>query len=272
LNSHLSNLLCIHIANGIEYCEAELLANRLKLSFFKEADRTLSDISEFPYVLSYTHNSLNIIQTTKGAPGPVNASFVGGKTAHRLNFGGGKGQMIAKAVGLNKGVQPTILDATAGLGRDAFVMASLGCDVLMLERSPVVSALLAFALEEAKSSVVFDIVSRMSLINENAIDWLDSQAESVADVIYLDPMYPHRDKSSLVKKEMRLFQDIVGEDMDDARLLEAALDKAAYRVVVKRPRKGDIIDGVQPSFQLLGKSCRYDLYTLKRIEDIKARI
>ena len=83
-------------------------------------------------------------------------------------------------------------------------------------------------------------------------------------------MYPHRDKSSLVKKEMRLFQALVGEDLDDAALLSAALGKAGYRVVVKRPRKGDSIAGKKPSLQLVGKSCRYDVYTIKRLEDLKA--
>jgi len=222
-----------------------------------------------PYILYYQGGSVSILQTEKAAPGPVSASFLGGKTEHRRQFGGGKGQLVAKAVGLNQGVVPDVLDASAGLGRDAFVLASLGCKLTLLERSPVIAELLACALEEARGTEIDDIVARMHLINADSSQWLASQAEPVADVIYLDPMYPHREKSSLVKKEMRLFQVLVGEDLDDALLLAAALKKARYRVVVKRPRKGVAIEGLAPSYQLMGKSCRYDIYSIKSLAGLK---
>lgn len=147
----------------------------------------------------------------------------------------------------------------------------------MLERSPLIAELLRAALAEAghetaqrfeETEEIKSIIERMSLVESDATTWMNSQPEKLADVIYLDPMYPHREKSSLVKKEMRLFQTLVGEDLDDEALLEAALSKARYRVVVKRPRKGDAIKGIKPSLQLVGKSCRYDVYTLKRIEDL----
>jgi 16S rRNA (guanine1516-N2)-methyltransferase len=111
----------------------------------------------------------------------------------------------------------------------------------------------------------------MQLISANSTEWLNGQSDAVSDVIYLDPMYPHREKSSLVKKEMRLFQALVGEDLDDAELLNAALQKARYRVVVKRPRKGFAIEGVTPSYQLMGKSCRYDIYSIKSITGLKEK-
>jgi 16S rRNA (guanine1516-N2)-methyltransferase len=262
--------------------KAESLADRLGVPFFSgqylNPKENLPDgLEVFPYIFYYDGVTTSILQLGKGAPGPVSASFLGGKTEHRLKFGGGKGQMIAKAVGLNKGVTPSILDATAGLGRDAFVLASLGCQVTMLERSPLVAELLREALNEDVDSPglsiddtenIQNILARMSLIETDASSWLNDQCDPVADVIYLDPMYPHREKSSLVKKEMRLFQTLVGEDLDDQALLEAALKKARYRVVVKRPRKGDMIKGKSPSLQLNGKSCRYDIYTLQKIENL----
>jgi len=224
-----------------------------------------------PYILYYDDKGASILQTEKGAPGPVTASFLGGKTEHRRQFGGGKGQLIAKAVGLNQGVVPEVLDASAGLGRDAFVLASLGCKLTMLERSPVIVELLSCALEEALGTEIDEIITRMQLISANSSEWLGLQNDAVADVIYLDPMYPHRGKSSLVKKEMRLFQTLVGEDLDDAELLSAALKKARYRVVVKRPRKGLTIKGTAPSYQLTGKSCRYDIYSIKSLAGLKGR-
>jgi len=84
--------------------------------------------------------------------------------------------------------------------------------------------------------------------------------------IYLDPMFPHRDKSALVKKEMRVFRPLVGDDLDAPALLEAALALATHRVVVKRPRKAPIIEGGKPSHSLEGKSSRYDIYPKKALK------
>ncbi|HAD42901.1 MAG TPA: 16S rRNA (guanine(1516)-N(2))-methyltransferase, partial [Plesiomonas shigelloides] len=74
--------------------------------------------------------------------GAICVDFVGGTMAHRRRFGGGRGEAVAKAVGIKKGYLPDVVDATAGLGRDAFVLASIGCRVRLLERHPVVAALL----------------------------------------------------------------------------------------------------------------------------------
>lgn len=194
---------------------------------------------------------------------PVIVDFVGGKAGHRRKFGGGKGQDIAKAVGLNKGGTPSVLDATGGLGRDAFVLASLGCQVNMIERSPVIATLLEDGLRRALRDMdVSPIAERMSLLKGNAIDLMGS-SENKYDVVYLDPMFPHREKSALVKKEMRLFQDLLGDDPDADQLLRPALDIARYRVVVKRPRLAPDLNGQAPTYRLEGKSCRYDIYVLK---------
>lgn len=227
-------------------------------------DSALEQVSA-PLALVYADNDCYLQQTGPKAPGPVRASFVDGAVEHRRRFGGGKGQMIAKAVGLNKGVTPSVLDATAGLGRDAWVLASLGCEVLMLERSPVIAELLRFALDQANRSELADIAARMILNCVDARQFLSAQLQPCADVVYLDPMYPHRDKSAAVKKEMRLFQDLIGADGDAHELLELALACARHRVVVKRPARGETLTTRQPDYQLPGKSCRYDIYTLKRL-------
>jgi 16S rRNA (guanine1516-N2)-methyltransferase len=267
--SDLASHFCVFAADSAVLDRARSFSETLQVKLLSYLDVTDPYQIEFPFVFVYQGAHAEIIQTGKGAPGPVTASFLQGKTTHRLKFGGGKGQMIAKAVGLNKGVSPTILDATAGLAQDAFVLASLGCDITLLERSPIIAELVAVALNESQETEIADITSHMKLIAVNACEWLTVQTDKIADVIYLDPMYPHRDKTALVKKEMRLFHTLVGESVDDADLLEAALQKARYRVVVKRPRKGDTIQGQQPAHQILGKSCRYDIYPLQRLENLK---
>ena len=116
---------------------------------------------------------------------------------------------------------------TAGLGRDAFVLAGLGCKVIMVERHPVVAALLEDGLRRAydDSEIGEWMRERMSLFHGSSIDKLADAVKSTGteiDVVYLDPMYPHREKSALVKKEMRVFQTLVGADLDADGLLKPA--------------------------------------------------
>jgi 16S rRNA (guanine1516-N2)-methyltransferase len=106
----------------------------------------------------------------------------------------------------------------------------------------------------------------MRLISGNAIDLMRAWSEEAPQVIYLDPMFPHRDKSALVKKEMRLFRPLTGDDDDAPALLEAALALATHRVVVKRPRKAPAIGGGAPAYVLEGKSSRFDIYPKKSLK------
>ncbi|MCA8866058.1 MULTISPECIES: class I SAM-dependent methyltransferase [unclassified Halomonas] len=195
---------------------------------------------------------------------PLSIDFAAGKAAHRRRFGGGRGQLVAKACGLAKGVTPSIVDATAGLGRDAFVLASLGAQVLLIERVAAIAALLEDGLKRAaRHSDTAEIVARMTLRHGDAAQALAdlvASADFMPQVIHLDPMFPHREKSALVKKEMRLFRELAGDDDDAPRLLEAALDVATHRVVVKRPRQAPPIAGPAPQHTLEGKTSRYDLY------------
>ena len=222
-------------------------------------------------LLLLNEQGLALGESGKKAPKPVQVDFVGGKAAHRRQYGGGKSQLIAKAVGLKTGVKPRVLDATAGLGGDAFVLAGLGCEMLMMERHPVVAALLQDGLERALSDPeAAEVASRMTLVPGNSTE---SMAQALTDtgfspqVIYLDPMFPAREKSASVKKEMKLFHQLVGFDTDEAELLATALELATHRVVVKRPRKAPAIEGVAPTYVLEGKSSRYDIYAKRRLDD-----
>jgi 16S rRNA (guanine1516-N2)-methyltransferase len=105
-----------------------------------------------PFCLCVDKNGVSLGQSGKKAPGPVRVDFLTGKAKHRLNYGGGKGQLLAKAVGINKRAGLKVLDATAGLGQDSFVLASLGCEVTLLERSPIVRALLIDGMQRGLAS------------------------------------------------------------------------------------------------------------------------
>lgn len=222
---------------------------------------------EADFALQLGANGLQLQQLGDQAPGPVRVDFVEGGAAHRRQFGGGSGQMIAKAVGIQPGIRPRVLDATAGLGRDAFVLATLGCEMSLCERQPLIAALLEDGLARGRQDpeVAF-IVARMHLQQGDAIELMRQWQGEPPQVIYLDPMFPHREKSALVKKEMRLFRPFVGDDPDAASLLTEALALASHRVVVKRPRKAPAIEGVKPGYSLEGKSSRYDIYPKKKLQ------
>lgn len=221
----------------------------------------------FPYLLYGDEQGLSLQATGKAAPGPVRAEFAAGKAGYRLEHGGGTGQLVARAVGLQKTRQTLhVLDATAGLGQDAFVLAGLGCRLTLMERSPVIHALLADGLARGRlNAVVAPVVARMELVHGDSARWLSEAEGAVADVIYLDPMFPHRDKSALVKKEMRVFRELVGSDADAGGLLAAALEHARYRVVVKRPRKAPALAGPAPAAKVEGKTSRYDIYPIRAL-------
>lgn len=211
--------------------------------------------------LVLTPENLQLRKMDEPKLGGIFVDFVSGAMAHRRKFGGGRGEAVAKAVGIKKDYLPDVIDATAGLGRDAFVLAALGCHVRMLERHPVVAALLDDGLQRGYQDVEIGewLKQRMSLIHASSITAL-ADIESPPDVIYLDPMYPHRQKSALVKKEMRVFQSLVGADDDADALLAPALALAKRRVVVKRPDYAEPLAGQKAPSAVTTKSHRFDIY------------
>ncbi|MTC73083.1 16S rRNA (guanine(1516)-N(2))-methyltransferase RsmJ [Providencia sp. wls1919] len=211
--------------------------------------------------LVLTPENLQLRKMDEPKLGGIFVDFASGAMAHRRKFGGGRGEAVAKAVGIKKEYLPDVIDATAGLGRDAFVLAALGCKVRMLERHPVVAALLDDGLQRGYQDPEIGewLQSRMSLIHASSITALAEITEA-PDVIYLDPMYPHRQKSALVKKEMRVFQSLVGADDDADSLLAPAIALAKRRVVVKRPDYAEPLAGQKAPSAVTTKSHRFDIY------------
>ncbi len=187
--------------------------------------------------------------------GAIAVDFLDGKMAHRRKFGGGRGEAVAKAVGIKGSYLPTVIDATAGLGRDAFVLAAIGCKVLLIERNPVVSALLEDGLTRAYQDPEIGEFMPFHTISEYA-----TANEAPVDVVYFDPMFPHKQKSALVKKEMRVFQHLVGADLDSDDFFQPAKQVARKRVVVKRPDYAPFIAEQKPDFSQMTKNHRFDVY------------
>ena len=190
----------------------------------------------------------------------LKCSFIEGPILHRLKYGKGRGQNLAKAVGFKFNKNRTIIDATAGLGYDAFILASLGANVTLIERSEKIYGLLKAAISEAQlyGGEISKIVNRMELLFGDSKDILPNIAP---EVVLIDTMYKERKKSALVKSDMRLVREIVGSDSDHVDLINVALKNASKRVVIKQPRYAETLDNIRGcSHQILGKTIRYDVY------------
>ncbi|WP_223669708.1 class I SAM-dependent methyltransferase [Kangiella shandongensis] len=198
-----------------------------------------------------------------GASASFHLDFTKGKVAYRRQHGGGRKQHIAKACGLKHNWQPGILDATAGLGRDAAGLRGLGCSLRLIERSPFVASLLEDAIRRAAQSQPELYADHFELYQGQASQLIKQlSTKTQADIIYLDPMFPPRNKSAAVKKEMRLVKLLVGEDQDADQLLPTALEYAKYRVVVKRPSYAPYLNEQKPSMSIESKGNRFDVYII----------
>ena len=223
---------------------------------------------ENPVYLRYDERGLCLCK--QGEKGVVQVDFASGAAQYRRTNGGG--ELIAKAV--QHTAQPVVWDATGGLGRDSFVLANLNLAVHTFEQHPAVFALLQDGLHRAaQSPEIAAIAARITLHQGNAAAQMATLAAQIGkpDVVYLDPMYPERQKSAAVKKEMAYFHELVGQpenefsafSANDAALFQAARAVAKKRVVVKRPRLGVFLCGEKPAYQYEGKSTRFDVYLPK---------
>jgi len=266
-DAHPQARITVWAANTALIPIAQTVAAKLQLP--KVTAESLADLQQSPYefVLAVVPNSIceyqlelhNLVQkNTK-----LLIDYVSGEIAYRAQHGGGRKQALAKAIGLKPGYSPNVIDATAGLGRDAFVLATLGCHVRMIERSPIMACLLEDALRRAAYYEHLKpwINQCLQLVTGDARQKIPLLCNaSTTDVIYIDPMYPPRSKSALVKKEMRFIQALVGKDIDSAELLTIALKYSRKRVVIKRPSYAASVGGPKPSHTIESKNTRYDVY------------
>ena len=171
----------------------------------------------------------------------------------------------------------TLIDATAGLGEDSLLFAAAGFRVMMFERDPVIASLLKDAMERAsRIPELAPVVERMELVETDSISYLRGLADklseaaalpdtaAVPDVIFLDPMFPERQKSALIKKKMQLLQKLESPSTDEQAMLEAAVAVRPRKIVVKRPLKGPYLAGRKPDYSISGKAIRCDCYVFAR--------
>jgi len=233
--------------------KATAVADNLGIPVTGTLETAVADVA---LVLDYDGAWLQ--QLGEKAPGPVAIDFATPAMEHRRK--GGHNELLGRAVGVTDKRRPRVFDATAGLGRDAFVLADLGCEVVLAERSPILAWLLEQGVQKALisgSDHVRAAAGRMTVMAGDST----TMAVAEGDVIYLDPMFTDRKNSAAVKKDLGLLQLLhrsVAVDSD--RLFAWATRQPCNRIVVKRPLKAPSLEGPRPSHALKGKAVRFDVY------------
>lgn len=216
------------------------------------------------------------------------------KLQKRLQYHNLTHELFVKATKVKGRENLRVIDATAGMGEDSLLLAAAGCEVTLYEQDPVIAALLQDTMRRAlEETALHEIVMRMQLVEGDSIGHLRRLGEAATgsdvqegdvghdcstltasaaatsdadtalkrpDVIYLDPMFPERQKSGLVKKKFQLIHYLEAPAENEEALMQAAIDARPFKIVVKRPAKGPYLAGLKPSYSLDGKAIRYDCY------------
>lgn len=185
------------------------------------------------------------------------------KLQKRLQYHNLTHELLVKATKVKGREKLRVIDATAGMGEDSLLLAASGCEVTLYEQDPVIAALLQDTMRRAlEETALHEIVMRMQLVEGDSIGHLRKLGEAGErpDVIYLDPMFPERQKSGLVKKKFQLIHYLEAPAENEEALMQAAIAARPFKIVVKRPAKGPYLAGLKPSYSLDGKAIRYDCY------------
>jgi 16S rRNA (guanine1516-N2)-methyltransferase len=238
---------------------AQSLAERLQLVFYP--DKNDPGAQRTDYLLVLTEHFLGLQKTGDMRSKPFYIDFLSAQLQFRTAQAGLRKERLARAIGIHPKDNPVIIDATAGLGRDSFILASLGYHITMLEKSSIIHALLADALARAQQLPGSVAAQRLQLVHADACDWLPANTTiTKPDVIYIDPMFPEKKKSASAKKDMVILHNLLGYDDNVKRLTDTCLTCAGKRVVVKRPRLAPSATDYAPNFSMTGNSTRFDIY------------
>lgn len=249
----LKQLIAVSYSDPSLVSHAQELAQKLNLALVDLEQ----GFGEYEHLLVQTLKHLEVRYYDSQALGSFFIDFNSEELRRRCAKAKPQNEAIAKAIGIKPQQQLTVIDATAGIGRDSLILSILGCNVTMLERSKILFALLQDALDRFYGDV------NLNLLNVDSCDYLQQLASAdFPDVIYLDPMYPETKKSAKVKKEMQYLQLLIGKDQGSDKLLAKALQAAKKRVVVKRPKSVKPLAGQEPAWKIQSKQHRFDVYPI----------
>ena len=227
------------------------LSKKIKLPFAGSLEglKKSHEDHEDNFLLVVSEDLIYLKKGLAGTSKPIYCNFCKWSKENKRN------NLVRTMRGLpQKGV---IIDATAGLGRDALILSSLVERVILIERVPWVSALLEDGLKNSIEHLPY--LSNTRVICSDSKKFL-LNLKTKPDAIYLDPMFENMGKSK-AKREVQALRDLTIQS-NEKELLEVALKKAKDRVVVKRHKKVKNLAGIKPTFSLTGRVVRYDVYSI----------
>jgi 16S rRNA (guanine1516-N2)-methyltransferase len=219
--------------------------------------QTIQEDSRSPYQLVWQEQRLQLLCPDML---PLICDFTQGEYFHRIQSAGIRGELVAKAVNIKKYPQANVLDITAGMGQDGFILATIGAQVHFVERNPVVASMLTDGIERAKLNSQTSVAAERCKVTFEDSEHFLNRSKTAVDIIHIDPMFPERKKSAQVKKSMSVFHQIVGKDIDAGDLLKAARQFNCKKIIVKRPNAAPYLGEINPSSQIKSKKHRYDVY------------
>lgn len=239
--------LVLYVDKNANIEKAKKIAERLNIEIIT------NNKEKFDILLSMDESGLALVSDNMKLYGDFS------KSIKRLKQSNLQKEMLIHAVKI-KGEKENLIaiDATAGLGEDSILLAAYGYNVELYEKNPIISELLKDAMERAeKISELKDIIGRMKVHNEDSIIAMQN-LKYKPDIILLDPMFPERTKSALIKKKFQILHKIENPCSDENEMLSSAIKANPKKLVIKRPLKGEYLAGVKPDYSLKGSSIRYD--------------
>lgn len=239
--------LVLYVDKNANIEKAKNIAERLNIEIIT------NNKEKFDILLSMDESGLALVSDNMKLYGDFS------KSIKRLKQSNLQKEMLIHAVKI-KGEKENLIaiDATAGLGEDSILLGAYGYNVELYEKNPIISELLKDAMERAeKISELKDIIGRMKVHNEDSIIAMQN-LKYKPDIILLDPMFPERTKSALIKKKFQILHKIENPCSDENEMLSSAIKANPKKLVIKRPLKGEYLAGVKPDYSLKGSSIRYD--------------
>lgn len=251
-----ANYPIVVVYEGSVESREEALASRLDVIL---VDARELDQIPARYYLQFLRSGLCLCEVGSKAASPTCVDFYD-PALHKRVSDSIKNQNLVRALGLKKKPKPRVLDAMAGLGKDAYLMASAGCSVQMLEKSDVVYELLSDGLKRLIGDAEHEFADTLLLAHQDFLNC--SYPKGHFDIVYLDPMYPLIDRKSKAKKDMDRLHGLLGADTGDKLLFSKAAEIASRRIVIKRPKNAPDFDARSPDISYRGSSARFDVYLI----------
>ena len=244
--------IIIYVKENGDLEKAKKISKKLKIDVFTDVKK-VKDFSDL--ILQLDENGLSLVSENMKLYGDFS------KMIKRIKQSNLEKELLIRSTKIKGKSNLNIIDATAGLGEDSFLLASYGYTVSLYENNPIIAELLIDALERArKIPELEEIASRMKVYEEDSIIAMANLKHS-PDVILLDPMFPERTKSALIKKKFQILHKIERPCTDEFDMLKSAIKANPHKIIIKRPLKGEYLAGVKPNYSIKGNSIRYDCIT-----------